>query len=157
MAFLNITLHIQSSFKLQLDIQTDMQPLHFIEFYWIHFNTKWLISWVSIQFGLLVFSSDDIQYSTLLLNIDIVHYCPVLQFTGSYGTVPAGDIKNYRRLLELNYICMYTPYFLAGKKRSNTDIRPKTAFMYRLDPSPIKYHTGVTSPGFLTALLWDII
>lgn len=29
--------------------------------------------------------------------------------------------------------------------------------MYRLDPSPIKFHTEVTSPGFLTALLWNII
>lgn len=40
---------------------------------------------------------------------------------------------------------MYTPYVLAGKKRSSTDIRPefgtKTAFMCRLEPSPIKFHT----------------
>lgn len=56
----------KNKFKLQPDIQTDVQRHYFIKYYWIHFNAKRWISWVLIQFGFLVFSSDDIQYLSFI-------------------------------------------------------------------------------------------
>lgn len=47
--------------------------------------------WFSLDFLYLV----QMTYSICpLLNIDVVHYCPVLQFTGCYGTFPTGNRNN---------------------------------------------------------------